>query len=199
MRKRSAINYNKLNDCGRPEIKAQKQISGNPPPLHPPPPPPNATPPNPPAREKQYQLNEEKNLKKKVELCLKDSFIQYENKSDNHIYVFSTGMYELYKTETVKFHGNDGSGALENDTASVEHGTDETGRILVETVIRVHRKTQRGCGRLKSCLNMYHTKNKVMVNGPDIGSFNKYHRLIVADILSCNDIVSLGKKIKNFC
>ena len=49
--------------------------------------------------------------------------------------------------------------------------------------MKIHRKTQRGMGKLKFCMNMYHTKNKIMVNGPDSSLFNKNHDQIVKVIL----------------
>ena len=173
-RKRAVVNYSDLNDVGRPKAKSPKIDNG--------------------IRVKDYSLNKERALKKKAEDCLGDSCISYANKSGNHIFKFKTAMYELYKEETLKFY--DGfNERSKTEAVGIEQSTDETKTVCVETIIRIHRKTQRGKGKLKFCMNMYHTKNKIMVNGPDTALFNKNHERIVKDILQRTNVQTLDKAV----
>ena len=61
--------------------------------------------------------------------------------------------------------------------------------------MKIHMKTQRGMGKLKFCMNMYHTKNKIMVNGPDSSLFNKNHDQIVKVILEKSDVQALNQAV----
>lgn len=171
-RKRASIDYLKLSEVGKSEAKAPRLDGGG--------------------RLKDYSLNKEKALKKKAEKCLSEFCITYTNKSGNHIFDFSTVMYELYKAATVKFYEGANS-SLRSVVVVFEQSTDESGKVHVETIIKVHRKIQKGRGSLKFCMNMYHTKNKIMVNGSDIKLFNTNHQQIVNNILEMADIRALDK------
>ena len=83
-RKRAVVNYSDLNEVGRPKAKSPKIDSGT--------------------SVKDNSLNKERALKKKAEDCLGDSCISYANKNGNHIFKFTTAMYELYKEETLNFY-----------------------------------------------------------------------------------------------
>ena len=104
-------------------------------------------------------VNKEKALKKIAEKCLNDFCVTYANKSGNHIFDFSTAMYELYKAAIVKFYEGANS-SLWSVVVAFEQSTDESGKVHVETILKVYRKTQKGKGSLKFCMNMYHTKIK---------------------------------------
>lgn len=173
-RKRTSIDYLILNEAGKSEAKAPRLDGGG--------------------RRKDYSLNKEKALKKKAEKCLNDFCVTYVNKNGNHIFDFSTAMYELYKAATVKFYEG-ATSSLRSMVVDFEQSTDESGKVHVETILKVYRKTQKGKGSLKFCMNMYHTKNKIMVNGSDIKLFNTNHQQIVKNILEMADISALDKSI----
>ena len=65
----------------------------------------------------------------------------------------------------------------------------------VETQIKVHQKTSRGCGHVKFTVNLYHITNRVMVNGKNTDLFLKDHELIVKSILRKEEVESLDRKI----
>ena len=69
--------------------------------------------------------------------------------------------------------------------------------MIDETVKRVHRKTHRRRRKLTFCLNMYRTKNRIMVNESDVDSVNKNHQLIVNYILKSTYIDSLERTVRN--
>ena len=98
-RKRTSINYSDLNVVGRPKVKSPKIDNES--------------------RVKDYSLNEEKALKKKAENCLGDFCISYANKGGNHIFEFSTAMYEIYKRETINFY-EDVSSRSKSDIVTFE-------------------------------------------------------------------------------
>ena len=117
-RKRTSIDYMKLNEAGKTEAKAPRLDGGG--------------------RLKDYSLNKEKALKKKAEKCLNDFCVTYANKSGNHIFDFSTAMYELYKAATVKFYKGANS-SLRSVVVAFEQSTYESGKVHVETILKVYR------------------------------------------------------------
>ena len=63
----------------------------------------------------------------------------------------------------------------------------------VETQIRVYQKTSRGCGNVKITLNLYHTTNRVMVDGKNTDLFLKDHELTVKSILRKEEVELLDR------
>ena len=78
-RKRGIVNYSDLNGLGRSDAKFPK-IDNE-------------------ARVKGYSLNKEKALKKKAVGCLNEFSVSYANKHGNHIFEFSTAMYNYISLE----------------------------------------------------------------------------------------------------
>ncbi|MES9904844.1 MAG: hypothetical protein ABW168_19485 [Sedimenticola sp.] len=66
---------------------------------------------------------------------------------------------------------------------------------LVETQVKVHQKTQRGCGREKYTLNLYHTTSRVMANGKNAGAFSADHKRMVQSILNNPELDSYDKQL----
>ena len=67
----------------------------------------------------------------------------------------------------------------------------------VDTIIRIFRKTQKGKGKLKFCINLYHTNDSLMVNGSDVTLFNRNHQIIVNSIMNTANVKSLDSEIFN--
>ena len=61
-------------------------------------------------------------------------------------------------------------------------------RMLVESQIKVYRKTQNDCGRPKFTVNLYHTNNRMLVNGRHAMQFNSKHNHIAAIIISSEQV-----------
>ena len=80
------VDFQALNDGGRPVEKLQKI--------------------DPPERVKGYIPYKEKALHKKASLCMNDIHIKHEDKYDNHVFEFSTALYELYKRVTIDYYNN---------------------------------------------------------------------------------------------
>ena len=48
-----------------------------------------------------YELNCGRAMKKKAKTCSVDSLVTGEEKGGNHVYSFSTSMYEIYRTRLI--------------------------------------------------------------------------------------------------
>ena len=141
-----------------------------------------------------YVLDRKRALEKKMISCLSDVKVSDTLKEQNHIYCMSTAMYELYKSETIGFYQSRVDDDRHNFKVKVTHITDSS-NAHVETQIKVHQKTSRGCGHVKFTVNLYHTTNRVMVNGKNTDLFLKDHELIVKSILRKEEVESLDRKI----
>ena len=56
---------------------------------------------------------------------MNDIHIKHEDKYDNHVFEFSTALYELYKRETIDYYNNLNKNTQHSDIAVIEQGTDE--------------------------------------------------------------------------
>ena len=78
---------------------------------------------------------------------------------------------------------------------NVKHISDKGGS-LVETQIRVsHKGSSKHTEQLKYCVNMYHTKSKLMVNGNGVKEYVKDHKEIVKALLSCDNLNDLDRAL----
>ena len=143
-----------------------------------------------------YSLNKEKGLKKKASGCLNEFSVSYVNKHGNHFFEFSTGLYDLYKSGTLQFYKEFGAKSI-SEIVTIKQSKDENLSNNVDTIIRIFRTTQKGEGKLKFCINLYHTDNNVIVNGSDVPLFNRNHQIIVNSIMSTTNVKSLDSKIFN--
>ena len=141
-----------------------------------------------------YVLDRKRALEKKMISCLSDVKVSYTLKEQNHIYCMSTAMYELYKSETIGYYQSRVDDDRHKFKVKVTNITDSS-NAHVETQIKVHQKTSRGCGHVKFTVNLYHTTNRVMVNGKNTDLFLKDHELIVKSILRKEEVESLDRKI----
>ncbi|MEW8548402.1 MAG: hypothetical protein AB2693_33275 [Candidatus Thiodiazotropha sp.] len=134
-----------------------------------------------------YSLNMKRALEKKALRCLTDVYIRQEDKSDNHIYELSTGIYEVYKYNALHYFEN----VCDHSKVNVKHIKDRADNI-VETQIKTFVKgASKYADQLKYCISMYHTKCKFMVNGKGIRDFVKDHKLIVKAVLGCDNLNEL--------
>ena len=82
-----------------------------------------------------------------------------------------------------------------SEIVAIEQSKDENLSNNVDTIIRFFRKTQKGKGKLKVCINLYLTNNSVMVNGSDVTLFNRNHQIIVNSIMNTANVKSLDSEI----
>ena len=138
-----------------------------------------------------YTLNTKRALEKKALGCLKDIHIKHVDKSNNHLYEMSTGIYEVYRYSALQYFEN----VCEHSKINVKHISDKGGS-LVETQIRVsHKGSSKHTEQLKYCVNMYHTKSKLMVNGNGVKEYVKDHKKIVKALLSCDNLNDLDRAL----
>ena len=132
-------------------------------------------------------------LEKKLISTLLDTKITHTQKDQNHVYEMSAGMYELYRSEAVRFY--DCSQETAKFKTAFKNILDAKNSV-VETQIRVHQKTQRGCGDLNFALNLYHTTSRMMANGKHTEIFLTDHKKIVENIMGLQMVHSLDSMLK---
>ena len=87
-------------------------------------------------------------MNKKLSACSVYYFVKRAEKGENHVFNFSTAMYELYRdTLSEHFHRMNDDPDL-NVKVSFKDTTEKSG-MVVESIIKVHQRTQNGCGRPK--------------------------------------------------
>ncbi|MEW8548733.1 MAG: hypothetical protein AB2693_34965, partial [Candidatus Thiodiazotropha sp.] len=116
---------------------------------------------------------------------IKISFIQ---KDQNYIYDMTAGMFELYRSEVIRFYDNLPE---KRQLKVVFKPIMDAENAVVETQIKVHQRTHKGCGQLKFTINLYHTTSRVMANGKDMETFRTDNRKILEGIMSLNIVESL--------
>ena len=102
-------------------------------------------------------------------------------------------MYELYRSEAVRFY------ACSKETSKCKidfKNVLDAKNSVAETKIRVHQKTQRGCGDLNFALNFYHTTSRMMANGKHTEIFLADHKKIVESIMELQMVHSLDSMLK---
>ena len=145
---------------------------------------------------KDYTLNKEKALSKKLLRCAKDH-IKIEMKQNKiQVLELSTSAYELMK-QTI----NDFLNSITNDTQlqlafDVEKVLDEDG-VHVETRYKVvNRKVDGNPGKIsKLTINCYHTASKILVNGSKVDLFVSEGLPLVKQHISrfCTDLSDLNQ------
>ena len=139
-----------------------------------------------------YELNCGRAMKKKAKTCSVDYLVTGEEKGGNHVYSFSTSMYEIYRTRLIEhFH------RIENNSNAginikFKDISDKTG-LTVESQIKVYQKTQNGCGKLKYTVNLYHTNNRLMVNGKQATQFNAEHTQLTNSIMASEEVLQMDR------
>lgn len=104
-----------------------------------------------------YTLNYTKAMKKKAEACGAAYKVTAEEKNGNHIFRFSTAMYELYRDELTGHYQSISDDASSGLKITFKDCEDNSG-MVVESQIRVSERLGSGCGQLKFVMNLYHTK-----------------------------------------
>ena len=108
----------------------------------------------------------------------------------------STAMYELYRDKLSEhFHRMNDDPDL-NVKVSFKDTTEKSG-MVVESIIKVHQRTQNECGRPKYTVNLYHTNNSMMVNDKHAMLFNSEHTKITDLILASGSVSHLDKVISS--
>ena len=135
-----------------------------------------------------YELNCGKAMKKKAKACSVNYLVTGEEKGGNHVFSFSTAMYELYRNRLVEhFHGVENNPNA-NINIKFKNILDKAG-LTVESQIKVYQKTQNGCGRLEYTINLYHTNNRIMVNGKQATQFNAEHAQLTDFVLASEEVL----------
>ena len=99
----------------------------------------------------------------------------------------------MYRSEFIRFYDN----IPENRNLIVLFKPIlDAENTVVESQIKVHQRTQRGCGQKKITINLYHTTNRVMVNGKDIETFRIDHTKIIESIMRLNIVESLDHMLQ---
>ena len=106
----------------------------------------------------------------------------------------SAGMYELYRTEVVRFYD---CIPEKSNLKTVFKNICDAENSVVETQIKVHQKTQRVTyGHLKFTLNLYHTASRMMANGKRIEIFPADRKKIVENIMCLDAVESLDRMLQ---
>ena len=95
-----------------------------------------------------YDLNYDRAMRKKLNACNMEYLVTRAEKGENHVFGFSTAMYELYRTKLSEHFQSMNNDPDLNIKVSFKDVTEKTG-MVVESVIKVHQRTQNGCGRPK--------------------------------------------------
>ena len=141
-----------------------------------------------------YDLNYDRAVQKKIRACNLEYSVKSEFKGGNHVFTFSTAMYELYRDKLIEHL----KGLDNNPNANIKvkcKDISEKSGMTVESQVRVHQKTRNGCGRLKYTINLYHTNNRIMVNGRLAAQFNSEHTQISEQILACEQVSDLNEAL----
>ena len=71
----------------------------------------------------------------------------------------------------------------------------ESSGMVVESQLKVHQRTQNGCGRLKYTINLYHTNNRVLGNGRQGTQFSHEHARVSQSILQGEQVSDMDNDI----
>lgn len=140
-----------------------------------------------------YTLNLDKVMKKKLIACSADCKVESELKGGNYIFVFSAAMYEFYRNALVEHFEFLEQSHRSNIKVIYKDSEDKSGAI-VETLMKIYPKSGK---KLKYAINLYHTMSKLMVNGSEAHKFNLEHGKITDSILHSQDVVSLDREMKD--
>lgn len=143
--------------------------------------------------QRDYTLNMDKAIQKKIDACSLEFKVQSEQKGENFVFCFSTAMYELYRNALVEHFETMKNETQKNIKIEYKDCSDKSG-ATVESQIRIFQKNGK---KLKFTINMYHTKSKVMVNGKEAHRFSQEHFSITTRVLQSEDVNKLDKHIRN--
>ena len=118
-------------------------------------------------QQRDFTLNMNKGMKKKLHACTAEYEVVSECKTGNCIYMLSAALYELYRNALVRHMKLVKNNPDNNVRVIYKDCTDRLG-ASVETLIKVY---QKGNSRLKYSINLYHTQSKIIVNGRDAHIF----------------------------
>lgn len=147
-------------------------------------------------QDRDYDLNCERAMQKKAKACNVSYLVTGEEKGGNQVFSFSTAMYELYKCKLLDHFNSINDNPSSSIKAIFKDATEKSG-IVVESQIKVHQRTQNGCGRQKYTVNMYHTNNRIMVNGRHAVQFNVEHNHIAEQIVSSEQVAQMDQNISS--
>ena len=139
-----------------------------------------------------YELNCDSAMRKKAKACSVDYFVSGEEKGGNYVFSFSTAMYEIYRDMLMEYFQGVENSPNAGMNIKFKDISDKSG-LTVESQIRVHQKTQNGSGRLKYTINLYHTNNRLMVNGRQATQFNAEHVRLTNRIMASGEVRQLDR------
>ena len=143
-----------------------------------------------------YDLNYGKTLQRKAKACNVSYLVTGEEKGGNQVFSFSTAMYELYKCKLLE-HFNAINDNPNSSVKAIFTDVTEKSGMVVESQIKVYQRTQNGSGRPKYTVNLYHTNNRIMVNGRHAMQFNAEHNYIADLIVSSEQVASMDQSISS--
>ena len=143
--------------------------------------------------QRDFTLNMDRALKKKLNACNAEYKIYSECKSGNYVFVFSTAMYELYRLKSAEHFDTVKSDENANIKVVYKDCVDRSG-ATVELQMKIYKKSN---NRLKYTINMYHTKCKLLVNGREAHLFNLEHAKISDYIMQSEDVAHLDRIYSN--
>ncbi|MES9903014.1 MAG: hypothetical protein ABW168_10060, partial [Sedimenticola sp.] len=145
--------------------------------------------------QKPYTLDKKKALQKKLRSCDFDAQIHHEEKHGNHIFTFSTGVYELYKSLALSYFQESKDDSEYPHKISMTNRQDEDGAI-VETKIQANTRTSKGSGPLRFAVMLYHTTSRMMINGKYATLFFTDNRKIIAALESHPGLNSIDHALR---
>lgn len=141
-----------------------------------------------------YTLNIEKALKKKLSQCKKEINIKYEEKrGGNHLFEMSTGMFEAYKYAALQFFEESNHNPKAKNNFCIQHVEDREGHI-VESVVRAFKGCKPSHSKVAKpvyTINFYHTTSKILLNGRGAKQYGNDHMEIVNAVRKLPHIESL--------
>ncbi|MEW8547355.1 MAG: hypothetical protein AB2693_27925, partial [Candidatus Thiodiazotropha sp.] len=139
-----------------------------------------------------YDLNYDKAIKKKAKACNVEYSVRGGVKGENHVFSFSTAMYELYRDNLIEHL----RGLNDNPDANIKvqcKDISEKSGMVVESQLKVYQRAQNGGSKLNYTINLYHTNNRMMVNGKMASRFNTEHLRITEQILAREQVSILNQ------
>ena len=137
-----------------------------------------------------YNLNEDKTIKKKLDQCDRESPISFKLTGGGLRLWCQTGAYEILKEAVQKWYNNQDSTKAFLTKKEDKHGS------IVEITYRI---TKSADGSHLYSVNMYHTKSSALVNGRHLEVFMEKELPAVLHLLKANKaaLEKINKSYKN--
>jgi len=135
-------------------------------------------------RQKQFELNLDKTLAKKIEAAKRDVVVEYEFTNGGIVGTTDAATFELLKNAIVHYYGERSESTL---SAHIIEDTDKRG-MVVSKVIRVSKSNI-----YQYTLTLYFTKCRFLVNGKNVSIFVEQDMQNIHDVM--NTVTLNGKAV----